>query len=413
MMLLSRKITTSALVLLLVLLQLPSLGHARAQTPTPTMDPKQIRQTIRQVANWQLNHPADYPVGNWVMAPLYDGLIDASLAMNDPTYLAAVIHAGRQVDFKPGNKLGDADSHAAVHSWLRIYQMDPSRAPDLLDTLQAHYLDIIQTREQGLGWSWTDALYMAPPTLVLMGQATGDTRYFDLAYSEFLATYATLFDLKEGLFYRDSKYIGETTDNGDKIFWSRGNGWAYAGLAEIMEELPAYHPSREFYVQVFTHMSEAIRNTQQPDGLWYPNLVDPEQVPIAETSGSALFLYGLAWGIRAGVLDPNTYLPVLERGWAGVVAKIQSNGKVTAAQPVAAKPDTFDPENSEPYATGAVLGAASQILLLLNAVGTVDPLALRAAAEPLIDNAPDLSKEPEEGIPDASPSASRYRLAAA
>jgi rhamnogalacturonyl hydrolase YesR len=398
---------------MLVLLQLPAIGHARAQTPPPALDPKQVKQTIRQVADWQLNHPATYPVGNWVMAPLYDGLIDASLVMNDPTYLAAVIHAGRQVAFAPGNKLGDADSHAAVHSWLRIYQMDPSRAPGLLDTLRAHYQELIENRQRGLGWSWTDALYMAPPTLVLMGQVTGDTHYLDLAFSEFLATYAVLFDQEAGLFYRDSRFFDDVTDNGDKVFWSRGNGWAYAGLGEILEVLPTDHPSHEFYVQVFDQMSEAIRTAQQPDGLWYPNLADPEQVPIGETSGSALFLYGLAWGIRAGLLDRDTYLPVLERGWAGVVSKIQSDGKVTAAQPVAAKPDTFDPKNSEPYATGAVLGAASQILLLLNAAAPLDPHALRAAAEPLVNNAPSLSKEPEDGSPEASPSASRYRPAAA
>jgi len=34
------------------------------------------------------------------------------------------------------------------------------------------------------------------------------------------------------------------------------------------------------------------------------SLKDPKQVAIGETSGSAFFVYGLAWGVRHGMLDP-------------------------------------------------------------------------------------------------------------
>ena len=43
-----------------------------------------------------------------------------------------------------------------------------------------------------------------------------------------------------------------------------------------------------------------------------------------ETSGTAFFTYGLAWGIRKGLLDPAIYRPALPR--AGVAAH---RGKVS------------------------------------------------------------------------------------
>ncbi|HYY21975.1 MAG TPA: glycoside hydrolase family 88 protein [Thermoleophilaceae bacterium] len=48
--------------------------------------------------------------------------------------------------------------------------------------------------------------------------------------------------------------------------------------------------------------------------------------PGAETSGTASFAYGLAYGIRAGLLERATYLPVLARAWNGMVGKAVGAG---------------------------------------------------------------------------------------
>jgi len=243
-------------------------SHANPDTP---LSADEVKATIRLVAQWQMNHPAAYPADSWTMAPLYDGLIDASLVTGDPQYLAAVIRAGRRVNFAPGQRLGNADSHAAGHAWLRIALMDPQRNPEVLQRFEAHFLEILAHRERGLGWSWADALYMAPPTLVRLTQATGDSRYLDLAQSEFEATKLSLYDTGDRLFYRDAAYIGLRTPNGGKVFWSRGNGWVYASLVEVLDGLPNDHPSRAFYLDLFREMSAAILQAQQQDGLWYPN----------------------------------------------------------------------------------------------------------------------------------------------
>jgi beta-galactosidase len=384
---------------LLTLQFTPSNGNAvvstimvNGNTAGLRLEADEVESTIRRVAEWQMNNPAEYPPEHWVMAPLYDGLIDTSLVTGDPQYLAATLRAGRRIRFAPGEDIGNADSHAAGNAWLQIYLMDPEREPELLERFEARFREILGRRDRGEGWSWADALYMAPPTQVRLAKATGDERYLDLAQSEFLATKSLLYDPKDHLFYRDVRYIDQRTPNGQKVFWSRGNGWAYAGLAEVLDGLPGDHPSREFYLDVFRQMSPAILQAQQPDGLWYPSLHDSQHVPIGETSGTALFLFGMAWGVDQGILDRETYLTAIERGWKGLLTRIQPDGEVDYVQPVAPGPTSFNPDSSLPYGTGAVLKAGAAILRLLNAAAEVEPGQLRAEAEQLVETAPDLSR---------------------
>lgn len=106
-------------------------------------------------------------------------------------------------------------------------------------------------RECQFRWCWCDALFMAPPGYFQLSQATGDDSYARFADKEFWATTDYLFrDLPgtakgSGLFLRDSTFFKEKLDeNGDQIFWSRGNGWVFAGIPAILEALPAGSPLR-------------------------------------------------------------------------------------------------------------------------------------------------------------------------
>jgi hypothetical protein len=61
---------------------------------------------------------------------------------------------------------------------------------------------------------------------------------------------------RKHLYYRDSRYFDRRDDKGRKIFWSRGNGWVYAGIVDILKTLPADHPSRPRYEALFRQMSD-------------------------------------------------------------------------------------------------------------------------------------------------------------
>jgi hypothetical protein len=86
----------------------------------------------------------------------------------------------------------------------------------------------------------------------------GDRRYLDLANRLWWKTTDYLYDKTEHLYFRDSRFFDQREPNGKKVFWSRGNGWVFAGMARLMNELPADHPDRARYVTLFREMAEKI-----------------------------------------------------------------------------------------------------------------------------------------------------------
>jgi rhamnogalacturonyl hydrolase YesR len=109
-------------------------------------------------------------------------------------------------------------------------------------------------------------------------------------------------------------------------------------------------------------MSVAIAACQGEDGLWRPNLADAEEFPMPETSGTGFFVYAMAWGINNKILDRGIYLPVVRKGWAGLVRSVSSQGKVQWGQQVGDRPVAVKQEDSHEYVTGTFLLAGSEVL---------------------------------------------------
>ena len=68
---------------------------------------------------------------------------------------------------------------------------------------------------------------------------------------EWKASTNYLFDKEENLYYRDGSYF-DKLDNGTKIFWARGNGWAFAGLTNVMDELNPNHKDYSYFCLLYT-----------------------------------------------------------------------------------------------------------------------------------------------------------------
>ncbi|MCU0781221.1 MAG: glycoside hydrolase family 88 protein [Akkermansiaceae bacterium] len=371
---------------------------APASSSAEELEPAAISATLKRAANWQLANPSGTELRDWIIAPFYDGLLRTAMATGDAKYLAAVIRFGTQSGWTPSNRVYHADDHAVGHAWLDVYLLDPSRkerlAPmrDRLSRVIAHPITedlAFGTRPQTKGvsitdrWTWCDALYMAPPTLVRLFSATGDRKYLEFMDREFQATYDQLYDREEKLFFRDASFFDKKTPNGRKTFWSRGNGWVYGGLALTLEHLPADHPKRGFYETLFKEMTTAILAAQQEDGLWRPSLLDPEEVPVGETSGSGFFTFGLAWGVNHGLLDRAAHVPAIARAWRGLMTRVRADGLVGYVQPVGAAPDRLEAGSTNDYGTGALLLAGSEILRLLG-TPAANGKELLAAAEKLV-----------------------------
>jgi rhamnogalacturonyl hydrolase YesR len=271
-----------------------------------------------------------------------------------------------------------ADDHVIGQSYLWAYRrkhdpamLAPTRAN--FDAILAHpptvSLDFeieppsggdrpCQTR-----WCWSDALFMSPPTWAELAAAVGDPRYLKYGDTEFWATTDYLYDREEHLYYRDSRFHHQRDEDGRKIFWSRGNGWVFASMARIIPLLEKNRADRRRMETLFREMAERLKELQKPDGYWSPSLLASEDSP-PESSGTGFFTYGIAWGIRAGLLDRSAYEPTARRGWDALARAIQPDGRLGWVQQVSDRPEKVAAEDTQYYGVGAFLLAASAVSAL-------------------------------------------------
>jgi rhamnogalacturonyl hydrolase YesR len=221
-------------------------------------------------------------------------------------------------------------------------------------------------------WWWCDALFMAPAAYIKLGVSLKDNKYLELNDKLFKECYDLLYDKEFDLYARDIKYKWNEPEikvikeaNGQKIFWSRGNGWVMGGLVRVLKELPKEWPTYNFYLENYKAMAEKIVTLQQHDGLWRASLLDPASYPGGEASGSGFYAYAIAWGINNGILDKEKFLPAVEKAWIGLNGLIQPDGHVGWCQPIGADPKkNFTAESWEVYGTGAFLLAGSEVIKL-------------------------------------------------
>ena len=209
-------------------------------------------------------------------------------------------------------------------------------------------------------WNWCDALFMSPPVWADLYNITGEQKYLDFMLEEYKATTEFLFDTEDHLYYRDERFKGEL-DHGTKIFWGRGNGWVYAGLADILSNLKPQTKEYEYFLDIYNKMSEKLLEIQTPEGHWAMSLLGQEFYPTPETSGSSFFVYGLTWGINNGILKGANYKKAVVKGWNAMASYVNDNGMLGYVQPIGAAPGNASPNKTEVYGTGAFLSAGSEI----------------------------------------------------
>jgi rhamnogalacturonyl hydrolase YesR len=342
----------------------PADGGPLATDLSPALKPAAIDKALRKVAEWQLARTMQHLDRIWTSSVLFTGFMAASDATGDSKYRDAMLTMSKQFAWDLRGPYPNADDQSVAQTYLELYFQDP--APERIAPARAH-LDILiglKTLKPGddrLPWWWCDALFMAPPVWVKMYKATGERKYLDYVHEQWRKTSDLLYDKDEHLYARDASYIGKTEPNGKKIFWSRGEGWVMGGLARTLEYIPADDTQRPFYVQQLREMSARLASLQGPDGLWHAGLLDPASYPLPEISGSALFVYGMAYGVNHGYLDAKTYQPVIERAWAGILKNVYADGRLGGIQQTGAEPAFYRPASSFNYGVGGFLLAASEL----------------------------------------------------
>jgi len=215
-------------------------------------------------------------------------------------------------------------------------------------------------------WWWADGLYMVMPVMTKLHKITGNPLYLRKLHEYWDYANSIMYDKDECLYYRDARYTADKhkSVNGKKDFWARGDGWVLAGLAKVLQDLPADHKAD--YELRFRQMAKAVAKCQQPEGYWTRSLLDPDHAPGPETSGTAFFTYALLWGLNNGYLDQPTYEPVVSKSWKYLTeTALQKDGTIGYVQPIgdrAIPGQTVDAKSTANFGVGAFLLAACEMV---------------------------------------------------
>lgn len=269
-------------------------------------------------------HPS-HPSHVWNRAVYYEGLMALYSIDPDRKYYDYAVDWGANHQWAPQGRLGQqlADDQCAGQTWIDLYAID--ERPERIRKIKED-IDNMVGSEKCDDWYWIDALQMAMPVFVRLGVLEKDTSYFRKMYDLYHHTKMVeggrgLYSGTEHLWWRDKNYVPPYKEpNGRDCFWSRGNGWVLAGLVRTLSLLPLSDPHRAEYLRDYLDMVEALVPLQRSDGYWNVSLHDSTHFGGKELTGTALFTYGVAWGIREGYLDKKVYLPVVVRAWNGMVS---------------------------------------------------------------------------------------------
>ena len=309
------------------------------------------------------------PSNIWTRAVYYEGLMALYSVNPDKAFYDYGVSWGEahKWGLRDGIKTRNADNQCCGQTYLDLYELD--KKPERRKDIQAS-VDLMLNSEKINDWTWIDALQMAMPVYAKLARITGDKKYSERMFQMYCDSKVKLglYNKQDKLWWRDKDFLPPYKEpNGEDCYWSRGNGWVVAALVRVMETLPNDAHYKE-YKKTYMDMMKALLPLQRADGFWNASLHDPNNFGGKETSGTALFVYGMAWGINHGILNTKKYMPAVVKGWNamsneavhpdGFMGYVQGTGKQPSdSQPVSytSKPDFED------YGLGCFLLAGSEV----------------------------------------------------
>ncbi len=180
---------------------------------------------------------------------------------------------------------------------------------------------------------WLDGLYMGEPFYAEYSATFSEDNWNDIA-NQFVWMEQHTRDPKTGLLYHgwdESKqqlWADKTTGRSPHVC-GRAMGWYAMALVDTLEQFPKDHPRRAELVAILNRTAVAIEKYQdEKSGVWW-DIVDlgNREKNYLESSGSAMFVYSIARGVREGYL-PERFMKVATRGWTGTKREfIRTNAK--------------------------------------------------------------------------------------
>ena len=310
----------------------------------------------------------------WTRAVYYEGMMELYKLDPKPEYLNYVLRWAdfHKWDLRDGQTYTrNADNQCAGQIYIDLYKMDPQ--PIRIEKIKAS-IDSMMRTDKIDDWNWIDAIQMAMPVFTDLGVIHKEPAYWERMHEMYMFTRDKhgdhgLFNPEDNLWWRDKDFDPPSKEpNGEDCYWSRGNGWVFAALVRVLDMLPKDAPHRQQYENDFRLMAEALVKVQRKDGFWNVSLHDPNNFGGKETTGTSLFVYGMAWGVRNGYLQKEKYLPVIAKAWNAMLKdSVHPNGFLGYVQGTGKEPKDGQPvtktsvPNFEDFGLGCFLLAGSEV----------------------------------------------------
>ncbi len=312
----------------------------------------------------------------WTFSTYATGLMTLYNTTNEQRHLDYLIDWGEKKNWTlPTEEMWN--DHLAGQTYIDLYTIDTTKKEyisDIKSSIDAFIFEgDTQGRRFGTDWNWIDAAYMAMPLFAQLGALTGDDVYYEKMHELYLRmkneTGGGLYNPEDGLWWRDASFKPPHKEpNGENLYWSRGNGWVVGALVRTLNYLPEEAPNRDEYKSVLKEMFAALLKVQREDGLWNVSLHDPTNYGGKELTGSAFFIYGMAWGVNNGLIYAEKYAPAIYKGWNTLVEDcMHPNGFLgyvqgTGDEPSSGQPVTYDSmPDFEDYGLGMFLLAGTEV----------------------------------------------------
>lgn len=331
-------------------------------------DPKKIIYVPEKKKSW--------PSNIWTRGVYNEGLMALYQLSKDPVLLSYATRWAddHNWDLRGGYTTRNADNQCAGQTYFELFLQNK-------DTMRIHNIkasiDAMVASTKVDDWNWIDAIQMAMPVFAQLGNYYNEPAYYQKMWAIYNHTRSEiggtgLYNPADGLWWRDKDFMPPYKEpNGKDCYWSRGNGWVVAALVRVLQTIPTQAPHYQDYLNDYKAMMAALVTRQRSDGFWNVSLDDPGHFGGKELTGTALFTYGLAWGIRHHVLDEKTYLPSALKAWDGMVrSALHENGFLgyvqgTGKEPKESQPVGYDHKpDFEDFGLGCFLLAGSEIYLL-------------------------------------------------
>lgn len=363
--------------------------HAQKKGATALVPKKQTLEAMRLTNRYFMGKWTDpgmdihvevrkktWPSNIWTRAVYYEGLMALHTVDKNDAYIkyAEAWGNAHKWGLRRGIETRNADNQCAGQTYIDLYNItkEESRIRDIKASI-----DLMMKTDTIDDWDWIDAIQMAMPIFVQLGNQYNDTRYFDRMYAMY--SYSRnkhggkgLFNPEDNLWWRDKDFVPPYKEpNGEDCYWSRGNGWVVAALVRVLDKLPKSDPHYKEYLADYKSMMKALLPIQRTDGFWNASLHDPTNYGGKELTGTSLFVYGMAYGINNNLLDKKTYLPVITKAWnAAIKDCVHENGFLgyvqgTGKEPKDGQPVTYTSmPDFEDYGLGCFLLAGTEVYKL-------------------------------------------------